>query len=124
MISEARSGVRRNPEHTGRGAAKTPSNGFQRVPVPSRSTVSVAARDFPRGEAARRANHSLGRFSCPAPFAKTFPFLSKANHFISRAVSSYQRGGSRSSRTRDGMRWTWLAPLTNGADADGEVVWF
>src|SRR5205823_10305963 len=61
---------------------------------------------------------------CPVPFAKTFPFLSKANHFISRAVSSHQRGGSRSSRTRDGMRWTWLAPLTNGADADGEVVWF
>jgi hypothetical protein len=22
-----------------------------------------------------------------------------------------------------GMRWTWIAPLTNGADADGEVVW-
>src|SRR5437762_3389765 len=34
-----------------------------------------------------------------------------------------QRGGSRSSRTRDGMRWTRAAPLTNGADADGEVVW-
>ena len=24
---------------------------------------------------------------CPLPFAKIFPFLSKANHFISRAVS-------------------------------------
>jgi len=22
-----------------------------------------------------------------------------------------------------GMRWTWIAPLTNGANADGEVVW-
>jgi hypothetical protein len=22
-----------------------------------------------------------------------------------------------------GMRWTRAAPLTNGADADGEVVW-
>jgi len=24
----------------------------------------------------------------------------------------------------NGMRWTRAAPLTNGTDADGEVVWF
>jgi hypothetical protein len=23
----------------------------------------------------------------------------------------------------DGMRWTLIAPITNGVDADGEVVW-
>jgi hypothetical protein len=34
-----------------------------------------------------------------------------------------QRGVSRSSRTRDGMRWTRSALLTNSADADDEVVW-
>ena len=30
-------------------------------------------------------------------------------------VSSLWRGGSRSSRTRGGMRWTRMAPITNGA---------
>jgi tungstate transport system substrate-binding protein len=34
-----------------------------------------------------------------------------------------QRGGSRSSRTRDRMRWTRMALLTNGAEADGKDVW-
>jgi hypothetical protein len=34
---------------------------------------------------------------------------------ISLAVSSHRRGGSRSSRTRGGMRWTPMAPITNGA---------
>jgi hypothetical protein len=38
-------------------------------------------------------------------------------------VSSHLRGGSRSSRTRDGMRWTQMALITNGAKADGEDVW-
>src|ERR1700730_10576481 len=38
-------------------------------------------------------------------------------------VSSHSRGVSRSSRTRDGMRWTRTVPLTNGTEADGEVVW-
>ena len=43
---------------------------------------------------------------------------------ISFPVSSHSRGVSRSSRTRGGMRWTWAARVTNGADADGEVVSF
>jgi hypothetical protein len=43
--------------------------------------------------------------------------------FRTHAVSSHSRGVSRSSRTRDGMRWTLIVPLTNGAKADGEVVW-
>src|SRR4030081_1277173 len=32
-------------------------------------------------------------------------------------------GGSRSSRTRGGMRWTRKPRLTSVVDADGEVVW-
>jgi hypothetical protein len=43
---------------------------------------------------------------------------------ISPPVSPDKRGGSRSSRN---ARWDAVdaeAPLTNGADADGEVVWF
>jgi hypothetical protein len=42
---------------------------------------------------------------------------------ISLASRPTQRGGSRSSRTRGGMRWTLMVPITNGTDADGEVVW-
>jgi hypothetical protein len=38
-------------------------------------------------------------------------------------VSPDKRGGSRSSRTRGGMRWTRKLRLTSVADADGEVVW-
>ncbi|MGB9114259.1 hypothetical protein, partial [Bradyrhizobium sp.] len=34
------------------------------------------------------------------------------------------RGAARDRHeTRGGMRWTLMAPLTNGAIADGEVVW-
>ena len=33
------------------------------------------------------------------------------------------RGGSRSSRTRGGMRWTRELRLTSVAQADGEDVW-
>jgi hypothetical protein len=42
---------------------------------------------------------------------------------LSPAIPSHQRGVSRSSRTlvRDTMDAS--APLTNGADADGEAVW-
>ena len=53
------------------------------------------------------------RICCPALLAKIFAFLSKANHVISCAVSSHSRGVSRSSRTRDGMRWTLMVLLTN-----------
>src|SRR5215210_5351157 len=55
----------------------------------------------------------LGR---PVLFGKIFWFSPAPNHFITLAVSSHQRGGSRSSRTRGGMRWTRIAPLTNGAE--------
>ena len=60
--------------------------------------------------------HGLICLTCPAPFAKIIPLASDPNQFISLAVSSHQRGGSRSSRTRGGMRWTPIAPLTNGAE--------
>ena len=43
---------------------------------------------------------------------------------VTAAVPSPCRGVSRSSRTRDGMRWTRVALLTRGAWlADGQVVW-
>src|SRR5260370_40405349 len=39
-------------------------------------------------------------------------------------ASRPERGALRTSPTWGGMRWTRAAHLTNGADADGEVVWF
>ena len=38
-------------------------------------------------------------------------------------VSPDERGGSRSSRTRGGMRWTRWRRMTNAVVADGEAVW-
>src|SRR6202011_3831665 len=38
-------------------------------------------------------------------------------------VSPDERGGSRSSRTRGGMRWTRRRRMTNAVVADGEAVW-
>jgi hypothetical protein len=52
---------------------------------------------------------------CPALSEKIFPFSFDPNHFTTPAVSSQTRGVSRSSRTRGGMRWTLIVPLTNGA---------
>jgi hypothetical protein len=39
------------------------------------------------------------------------------------AVSPDERGGSRSSRTRGGMRWTRSLRQTSASVADGEAVW-
>ena len=48
-------------------------------------------------------------------FQKYFRSLLTQITCISLAVSLLRRGGSRSSRTRGGMRWTLMAPITNGA---------
>jgi hypothetical protein len=42
---------------------------------------------------------------------------------ISPAIPSRERGVAHVTDVGCGMRWTRAAPLTNGADADGEVVW-
>ncbi len=63
------------------------------------------------------------QISCPAPFEKTFPFSLDPNHFISPAVSSH--AGALAIVTnagRDAVDADVL--LTNGTDADGEIVWF
>jgi hypothetical protein len=85
----------------------------------ARPVGSIRATDYgvgfcPTGKSAE---------TCPAPLAKIFLFCSYANQFTNFPVSFLWRGVSRSSRTRDGMRWTRTVPLTNGTEADGEVVW-
>jgi hypothetical protein len=49
--------------------------------------------------------------------------IAPPNQMQNPPVSSHMRGVSRSSRTRDGMRWTLAARLTKALIADGEVVW-
>src|SRR6266403_4162947 len=61
---------------------------------------------------------------CQAPFAKIFLFFSDPNQFTDSPRPVPTRGALRTSPTWGRMRWTRLAHLTNGADADGEVVWF
>jgi hypothetical protein len=79
------------------------------------------------GEHAKRADVADGQItqrSCPALLAKTISFPLGANHFISAAVSSHQEGRLAivTNAGRDAMDADVL--LTNGTEADGEVVWF
>ena len=72
-------------------------------------------------KAARRANQPKP----VQPFAqKYFASSRRANQKYNSARLTRMRGGSRSSRTCGGMRWTRRLRLTSVADADGEVVWF
>jgi hypothetical protein len=63
--------------------------------------------------------------SCPALCQKIFHFACRANHLYKLAPSRLISEGRFAIVTdvERGMRWTRAAPLTNGADADGEVVW-
>ena len=60
---------------------------------------------------------------CPALRAKIFRLTRRANQCSFFACLTQLRGGSRSSRTCGGMRWTRSARKTNARDAYGEVVW-
>jgi hypothetical protein len=62
--------------------------------------------------------------TCPALARKIFHLTSRPNHRLIWLVPPDERGGSRSSRTRGGMRWTRKLRLTSVADAYGESVWF
>src|SRR5438105_5581621 len=55
----------------------------------------------------------LVNFSSPVALQKINPFSIYPNHFYKRGRLVPQRGGSRSSRTRGGMRWTLIVLLTN-----------
>jgi len=88
-------------------------------PTASRDTVSRQP-----SAAARRLDHSGPRQR------HLFFGISEITLFAGpKSVLYFQlsrphlRGGSRSSRTRGGMRWTRMALLTRALEADGEVVW-
>jgi hypothetical protein len=61
--------------------------------------VSAGERTDPTGKSAK---------TCPAPPRKIFWFSEDPNQLYIRPRPVPQRGGSRSSRTRDGMRWTLM----------------
>ena len=84
------------------------------------------------GDAHRKLNSSLIAsviWVVQPPAQKIFRLTRRANQLLpTRPVSPDKRGGSRSSRTRgrdavDAGCATLVARTTNGADADGEVVW-
>ena len=63
-------------------------------------------------------------FTCPAALAKRFPFPAYPNHFYIARHPVPHRGAFRDRhgrRVRDAVDAAAL--LTNGAEADGEVVW-
>jgi hypothetical protein len=67
--------------------------------------------------------HAVICWRCPAPSAKIFLFFRSANQAYDLPSRPTQRGDSRSSRTRGGLRWTRMALLTKAPEADGEGVW-
>jgi hypothetical protein len=73
-----------------------------------------------------RQNNPTGKSPkpCPALPRKIFRLTSRPNHRLIWLVSPDERGGSRSSRTCGGMRWTRKLRLTSAADVYGENVWF
>jgi hypothetical protein len=75
-------------------------------------------------EIACRANHRAGRcFGCPAPFAKIILFsrTPNQNYMIRRPVPKEGRHAIVTAAGRDAVDAD--APITNGAEADGEDVW-
>ena len=73
-----------------------------------------------RDKTTRRANHpKVGQ----SHLRKIFCFSETANQSRSKTVSPDERGGSRSSRTCGGMRWTRWRRMTSAVVADGEAVW-
>src|SRR5258708_37063458 len=74
--------------------------------------------------ATRRANHFVRRATpCPALSEKIFWFSETANQVYIRSIPLHTEGRCATSRTRSGMRWTRIVPLTRAPDADGEVAW-
>jgi hypothetical protein len=57
------------------------------------------------------------------PSPQNIPLLFSRESVVQCVVPPGKRGGSRSSRTRGGMRWTQGLRLTSVARAYGEVVW-
>jgi hypothetical protein len=69
------------------------------------------------------------KITAPGPLRMSSPPLQKYFCFPESKSRLYspcpvpQRGVAQRHETRGGMRWTLVVPVTNGARADGKVVW-
>src|ERR1700736_5229215 len=63
------------------------------------------------------------RATTTCPSCQCAALISSPNHNYIHRCPVPKRGDTRSSRTRDGMRWTRMAPLTNALEGAGKVVW-
>jgi hypothetical protein len=94
----------------GRATPASASNGiFVPLAPPPKSCAAAPAlfrdRDDTREQAPAPTEFGFSEFN-----------LTNSDFWIMDTPSrSFQRGGSRSSRTRDGMRWTRTVPLTKGS---------
>ena len=97
----------------------------QRNPTPSQNVeMGIASLHPSYGSRHPTGKSVVATKSCPAPSKKIFRFRRRANQFYQLAPSfPGKRGASRSSRTRDGMRWTrqrWRAGLFAGRSSVSE----
>jgi len=77
--------------------------------------------DYPTGKSV-----PVGTFcNCgvSSPFGKNILIFRNLQSVYIPPVLPGERGGSRSSRTRGGMRWTRSLRLTSASRADGKDVW-
>jgi hypothetical protein len=75
---------------------------------------------LPDGQITRQPTLFFSRVQSPS---KNILIFRNRKSAYTTHIPSHLRGGSRSSRTRDGMRWTRMVLLTRAPEADGEVVW-
>jgi hypothetical protein len=91
------------------------------VDIVARTTIRGrdwrGSRDAVNGATMARRANQLARWLCPCParFVKIFCFSEDPNQIYIDSRPASQRGGSRSSRTRGGMRWTRVVLQTSGA---------
>src|SRR5258708_2691806 len=107
------------------------SRAHARPPSVTQECVSRSARRWARGTRNRRRDQPVGQITSCFPKWPVQPLLQKYFCFglrqissLSRTVPSRERGVSRSSRTRGGMRWTRQRARRTRPEADGEVVSF
>jgi hypothetical protein len=104
--------VARAPTKLGR-THRSCSFNKNKLPAKQRKAEAVHSSIRPDGQISSR----LCRIESPALRAKIFRFRRRANHRYDSARLTRKRGGSRSSRTRGGMRWTRGLRKTNAGSS-------
>ena len=88
-------------------SALVPRAEAEAIPIIVRTTAMGFAKRSTHLICARRANQFVGGLClCPVPFEKIFLFFRTPNQSYMIRCPVPQRGDTRSSRPRGGMRWT------------------